>query len=81
MPPAGLGTFTANVTNDTTGDGVGQVTWNFSVNDSALDYLGAGDVVTQTYTVTVNDGAKRHGFARRGDHHHRQQRCADHHSA
>ena len=57
VPPAGLGTFTANVTNDTTGDGVGQVTWNFSVNDSALDYLGAGDVVTQTYTVTVNDGA------------------------
>ena len=56
VPPAGLGTFTASVTNDTTGDGVGQVTWNFSVNDSALDYLGVGDVVTQTYAVTVNDG-------------------------
>ena len=40
----------------------------------------AGEVVTQTYTVTVNDGASG-TFARRGDHHHRQQRCADHHSA
>src|SRR6185436_15577722 len=54
VPAAGLGTFTASVTNDTTGDGTGQVTWNFSVNDTALDYLGDGDVVTQTYTVTVN---------------------------
>src|SRR6185369_3370845 len=57
VPAVGLGTFTASVTNDTTSDGAGQVTWSFSVNDGALDYLGDGDVVTQTYTVTINDGS------------------------
>ncbi|MCZ4283053.1 VCBS domain-containing protein [Kiloniella laminariae] len=32
------------------------VTWDFSVNDAALDYLAAGETLTQSYTVTINDG-------------------------
>jgi VCBS repeat-containing protein len=51
-----LGTFTPSISNVSTGDGTGEVTWNFSVPDSALDYLAAGQTLTQTYTVTVNDG-------------------------
>jgi VCBS repeat-containing protein len=35
--------------------GSGSVGWNFSVADSALDFLSVGDVLTQNYTVTVRD--------------------------
>ncbi|MGZ2413112.1 VCBS repeat-containing protein, partial [Sphingomonas sp. F9_3S_D5_B_2] len=51
-----LGTLTANVSNDTTGDGTGQVDWSFSVDNAAIQYLGANDTLTQTYTVQVSDG-------------------------
>ena len=39
-----------------TGDGNGQIDWTFSVNDADLDDLAAGDTLTQTYIVSVNDG-------------------------
>jgi VCBS repeat-containing protein len=58
--PAGsgyLGTFTPTVTDQTTTDGTGTIGWNFTVADSALDYLAAGQTLTQTYTVTVTDTA------------------------
>ncbi|WP_085910179.1 VCBS domain-containing protein, partial [Kiloniella majae] len=32
------------------------ITWDFSVDDASIDYLAAGEVVTQTYTVTIDDG-------------------------
>ena len=32
------------------------LTWNFKVNDALLDSLGAGQTLTQTYTVTIADG-------------------------
>ncbi|WP_257294655.1 VCBS domain-containing protein, partial [Endozoicomonas sp. YOMI1] len=51
-----LGSFTPTVSDNTTGDGTGQVDWTFSVPDADIDYLAAGQVLTQTYTVTVNDG-------------------------
>jgi len=50
------GTLTASITNSATGDGAGVVTWNYSVADSALDNLAAGQVLTQSYTLTINDG-------------------------
>ena len=50
-----LGTFTPSISDNTTGDGTGQIDWNFSVNDADVDYLAAGQTVTQTYTITVND--------------------------
>ncbi len=50
-----LGTFTPTVSNNTTGDGIGQIAWSFSVDDSAIDYLAAGQTLTQTYTIKVDD--------------------------
>jgi VCBS repeat-containing protein len=51
-----LGTFTATVTDDGAGDGVGSVTWDFSVDNAAIQYLAVGETLTQTYTVVVDDG-------------------------
>ncbi|MEM5495763.1 VCBS domain-containing protein, partial [Hoeflea sp. AS16] len=51
-----VGTFalTSPTTTDTTTDGT--LGWTFSVADGDIDYLAAGQVLTQTYTVTVDDG-------------------------
>ena len=51
-----LGTFVANVTNASTSDGVGQVTWLFAANNVLRQSLGAGQVLVQTYTVVIDDG-------------------------
>ena len=51
-----LGTFEPVVAVDTTDTGSGRVDWSFTVDDSLVDYLGEGDSLTQTYTVTVSDG-------------------------
>ncbi len=51
-----LGTFTAQMTDDGAGDGGGSVTWSFSVDNAAIQYLAAGEVRTQSYTVAVSDG-------------------------
>ncbi|WP_422414332.1 VCBS domain-containing protein, partial [Endozoicomonas sp. ALB122] len=51
-----LGSLTATVADDTQGDGSGRIDWSFSVDDADVDYLGAGQTLTQTYTVTVDDG-------------------------
>ncbi|WP_422492148.1 VCBS domain-containing protein [Endozoicomonas sp. ALD068] len=51
-----LGSLTATVADDTQADGTGRIDWSFSVNDADIDYLGDGEILTQTYTVTVNDG-------------------------
>ena len=45
---------------DHDGSDNGSVRWTFSVNDAALDYLAAGETLTQTYTITIDDG---HGAA------------------
>ena len=51
-----LGTFTPTLINDSTGDGSGSVKWNYAVSNSALQFLAAGQTLTQTYTITINDG-------------------------
>ncbi|HEX6661846.1 MAG TPA: VCBS domain-containing protein, partial [Sphingomicrobium sp.] len=51
-----LGTLTPSVSNDSTGDGSGTVSWSFSVSNADLQFLGEGETRTQNYTVTVNDG-------------------------
>src|SRR5205807_1679164 len=50
-----LGSFTIDTPNHDTGNG-GSIGWSFSVADSAIDYLQAGQVVTQAYVVSVDDG-------------------------
>ncbi|MDR3664097.1 MAG: VCBS domain-containing protein, partial [Mycobacterium sp.] len=52
-----LGTFTAGLTsepNDAAMDN-GRIDWHLSAVDSSLDFLAAGQVVTQVYNVTVTD--------------------------
>lgn len=51
-----LGSFSASLVTDTTGDVAGSLDWSFSVDNAAIQYLGAGDTLVQTYTVTVDDG-------------------------
>src|SRR5438093_900151 len=50
-----LGTFTPTITDVATGDGAGQVSWSFAVDNAALQFLAAGQTLTQTYTVSVAD--------------------------
>ncbi|WP_431855228.1 VCBS domain-containing protein [Azospirillum sp.] len=54
---APLGTLSVTKTADTTGSGAGgQVTWTYTVDNAAVQFLAAGQTVTETYTVTVSDG-------------------------
>jgi VCBS repeat-containing protein len=48
-----VGSFSLNTSAINTHDKIG---WSFSVSDSAIDYLAAGQTLTQYYDVTVNDG-------------------------
>ncbi len=51
-----LGNFAAIVTDESTGDGVGQVTWLFAANNALRQSLGVDQVLVQTYTVEIADG-------------------------
>ncbi|WP_238308975.1 VCBS domain-containing protein, partial [Methylorubrum suomiense] len=51
-----IGAMTASVVTDTTAGGAGRVVWNWSAPDKALDFLGAGQTLDQTYTLTLSDG-------------------------
>ena len=51
-----LGTFSVTVDDDSTGDGSGQVGWEFSVDNADLQFLAEGEELEQTYTVTIDDG-------------------------
>ncbi|WP_413429504.1 VCBS domain-containing protein [Synechococcus sp. Cu2B8-bc1011] len=51
-----LGSLTATVSDNTTADGTGAVSWTYSVADSAVDYLAAGQTISETFTITVADG-------------------------
>ncbi|WNV09235.1 VCBS domain-containing protein [Tardiphaga sp. 709] len=47
--------LTLNAT-DSTGTGQGSVAWKHSIADSAIQFLNAGQTLTETYTVTIDDG-------------------------
>ena len=49
------GALTATIA-DSTGDGFGSVTWSFNADNGQVDSLAAGQVATQVYTLTVDDG-------------------------
>ena len=57
-PSAGaLGALSASVSTDTTGSGAGGVvSWNYSVADSAVEYLAAGQTKVETFSFNVLDG-------------------------
>lgn len=51
-----LGTFTASISDASTGDGAGQISWTFTVDPAAIQFLAAGQARQQRYAVTVSDG-------------------------
>ncbi|GAB6069199.1 VCBS domain-containing protein [Thiomicrorhabdus hydrogeniphila] len=51
-----LGTLTASITDVSTGDGAGTIKWDYAVEDADIDYLAAGETLTQVYEVKVDDG-------------------------
>ena len=52
-----LGWLSLGELTDSTGSGTGgSDTWTFSAQDGNFDYLAAGETVTLTYTVQVDDG-------------------------
>ena len=60
--------FTIDAATHSTTNGSGTIGWHYNIDDSALDFLGANDEVTLTYTVQVGDG--NGGIARPGRDHH-----------
>ena len=52
-----LQTAMATALHDSTGSGSGSIDWNFSIQDSDLDFLSAGETLTATYDITVFDGS------------------------
>ena len=50
-----LGTLTAVISENNDGDGVGSVTWTYSVNNARVQYLGADETREETFTITVRD--------------------------
>src|SRR5581483_5960958 len=55
--PGGLGTFTPTIMENTgDADPFGQLSWSFTIDNSALALLNSGQRVQQTYTIEINDG-------------------------
>ncbi len=55
--PGALGTLTPTITADTTGTGHGGVvTWNYSVEAAAVEYLAEGEHKVETFTFSLLDG-------------------------
>jgi VCBS repeat-containing protein len=50
------GTLTPTITDPATGAGDGTVTWNYSVANSATQYLAQGETATEKFSVTIADG-------------------------
>src|SRR6266567_1197792 len=48
--------FSIGSASHNTVSGDGSISWQYSISDGALDFLGANDVVTLIYTVQVADG-------------------------
>ncbi|MET4733442.1 VCBS repeat-containing protein [Thalassospira sp. MBR-102] len=55
-PTSSLGTFTAFVLDPANGDGSGTALWQYYVNDAAIEYLGVGESITETYVMVLTDG-------------------------
>jgi VCBS repeat-containing protein len=51
-----LSAFSVDPATHSSSNGNGTVTWHYDISDSALDFLGANDHLTLTFTVRVSDG-------------------------
>ncbi|MEL6476150.1 MAG: tandem-95 repeat protein [Pseudomonadota bacterium] len=56
VTPGALGGFQALITDQSTGDGAGQVTWSFSLDNAEINDFAEGELITQEYILTVSDG-------------------------
>lgn len=52
------GSFQASVTDDSTGDGTGTVTWTYELDNTlpAVQALAEGETATESFNVTISDG-------------------------
>ncbi|OUD08512.1 hypothetical protein BVC71_13515 [Marivivens niveibacter] len=50
------GDFSVTLVDDTNGGGLGTVDWAFAIDDSALEDLAQDQILTQEYSVTIDDG-------------------------
>jgi VCBS repeat-containing protein len=54
--PTALGSFQAEVVSDTSGkQKTGMLVWTYVANANALEFLGEGQTITQTYTIRLTD--------------------------
>ena len=52
-----LGALTAVKNSDTTGTGTGgQLTWTYTVANSAVEYLADDETKVESFTITLDDG-------------------------
>ncbi|MBW7965117.1 VCBS domain-containing protein, partial [Bradyrhizobium sp. BR 10261] len=51
-----LGTFSLDPVNEAANAANGAVQWHYSLNNAAAQYLAAGQTVTESFVVTINDG-------------------------
>ena len=51
-----LGAFALGTVNEAANAAGGTVGWTYTINEAAAQYLAAGQVATEVYTVTLNDG-------------------------
>ncbi|WP_223547101.1 VCBS domain-containing protein [Pseudomonas sp. A-B-19] len=54
-PAGALGTLVASVSDESAGDAAGSVGWSYTLNNSAAQYLAAGQTKTEVFTVTLTD--------------------------
>ena len=73
-----IAAFATSLTPDSTGHLIGDVDWNFMLNNNAVSFLNSGETLTLVYHVAVND-ASALGLAGRDDHDPRHQRSRHHH--
>ena len=67
-----MGSFSVVETTDTTGSGTGGVvSWTYDIDNAAAQQLAAGQVVTEVYTITINDQNGDTVDAGHHDHHYR----------
>ena len=52
-----IGTLVPVVSDQTTGDGTGSVSWTYQVTDLGLNPLPAGETATETFVLRLSDGA------------------------
>ncbi|RXG95092.1 VCBS domain-containing protein, partial [Bradyrhizobium vignae] len=51
-----LGTFSLDPVNEAANAANGSVQWHYNLNNAAAQYLAAGQTVTESFVVTINDG-------------------------